>query len=123
MYEICANQKYIIIMENILIVFGILILSTALGGTQLPKLPGAPLTIFAYILLFFNGIARAAMAKHLFIPVIIVAALSALIYLAEKKASEDSSSLSNRDKMLTNSIFQGVFILLATIYFCALFFI
>jgi high-affinity Fe2+/Pb2+ permease len=110
-------------MENILIVFGILILSTALGGTQLPKLPGAPLAVFAYILLFFNGIARAAMAKHLFIPVIIVAAVSVLIYLADKKVSEDSNNLSDKEKILTNSIFQGVFILLATVYFCALFFI
>ena len=34
-------------MENILIVVGILILGSAMGGTQLPKLPGAVLSLGA----------------------------------------------------------------------------
>lgn len=110
-------------MENILIVFAILILATALGGTQLPKLPGAPLTILAYILLLFNGMARAALAKHFFIPFVIVAVLSILIYLADKKASKNPENLSKRDALLSNSIFQGAFILIATFYFSMMFFL
>ena len=59
-------------MENILIVIAILIIGSALGGTQLPKLPGAILSLGALVLAFFNSHARENMESILYsVPILL----------------------------------------------------
>lgn len=110
-------------MENILIVLGILILGSAIGGTQIPKLPGAILSLGALFLLLFNSTARDNMASVFFtIPVILVI-VGILSFFAEKRLATDGDNASTKDKMLGGSIFQVVFILVVTIYFVSTFFL
>lgn len=110
-------------MDNILIVVGILILATALGGTQLPKLPSAPLAFAALLLLLLNPIARSAMASMLFIPLILFGVVTVAIYLAEKRYAKEGENSSKMTKLLSNSITQGIFVLATTLYFVGTFFI
>lgn len=109
-------------MENILIVLGILILGSALGGTQLPKLPGAILSLGALFLALFNSHARDNMMAVFFSIPLILVAVGVLSFLAEKRLAVAGKNASSRDKILGGSIFQVVFILLVTIYFVSTFF-
>ncbi len=109
-------------MENILIVICILILASAFGGTQLPKLPGAILSLGALFLALFNSHARDNMMAVFFtIPALLVV-VGVLSYLAEKRLNKEGENASSRDKLLGGSIFQVVFILIVTVYFVSTFF-
>lgn len=109
-------------MENILIVLCILILASAFGGTQLPKLPGAILSLGALFLALFNSHARENMMAIFFIVPIILVVVGVLSYLSEKKLATEGDNASSKDKLLGGSIFQVVFILVVTIYFVSTFF-
>jgi len=109
-------------MENILIVLCILILASAFGGTQLPKLPGAILSLGALFLAMFNGHALDNMASTFFIIPIILVIVGVLSYLAEKRLATEGANASSRDQLLGGSIFQVIFILIVTIYFVSTFF-
>lgn len=109
-------------MENILIVLCILILASAFGGTQLPKLPGAILSLGALFLALFNTHARENMMAVFFVIPVILVIVGVLSYLSEKRLATDGENASSRDKMLGGSIFQVVFILVVTIYFVSTFF-
>ena len=109
-------------MENILIVLGILILGSAMGGTQLPKLPGAVLSLGALFLLFFNSHALGNMMSIFFIIPILLVVVGIGTYLAEKKLANEGDNASKNTKLLASSNFQLVFILAVTIYFVSTFF-
>ncbi len=109
-------------MENILIVLCILILASAIGGTQLPKLPGAILSLGALFLALFNGHAFQNMASVFFIIPALLAVIGVLSFLAEKRLLAQGSNASSRDQLLGGSIFQVVFILTVTVYFVSTFF-
>jgi hypothetical protein len=109
-------------MENILIVLGILLIGSALGGTQLPKLPGAILSVGALILAFFNSHARENMAAILFIIPVILIVVGVMTYLAEKKVANEGDNASSLNKLLANSMFQVVFILVLALYTFSTFF-
>ena len=109
-------------MENILIVVGILIIGSAMGGTQLPKLPGAILSLGALFVALFNSHARENMGAFFFIIPVLFVAVGILSYLSEKKLIAEGASASSKDQFLGGSIFQVVFILLLTIYFVSTFF-
>ncbi|MDB4107160.1 hypothetical protein N8368_00055 [Bacteroidia bacterium] len=109
-------------MENILIVLGVLILGSAMGGTQLPKLPGAILSLGALVLALFNSHARDNMMAVLFIIPILFVIVGVGTYLAEKKIVTEGDSASNNTKLLASSNFQVVFIVLVTMYFVSTFF-
>ena len=109
-------------MGTILIVIAILILGSAIGGTQLPKLPGAILSLGALFIALFNTHARENMMSIFFtIPVILVV-VGVMSYLAEKRLKKDGENASSRDRLLGGSIFQVIFILVVTIYFVSTFF-
>lgn len=109
-------------MENILIVVGILILGSAMGGTQLQKLPGAILSLGAIFIAFFNTHSRENMMSLFFIVPIILIALGVASYLAEKKIATQGDNASGNTKLLASSNFQVVFILIVTVYFVSTFF-
>ncbi len=109
-------------MENILIVLGILILGSAMGGTQLPKLPGAVLSLGALFLALFNSHARENMMASFFIIPIILVIVGVGTYLAEKKLATEGDNASGQTKMLANSNFQVLFIVAVTFYFVSVFF-
>ena len=109
-------------MENILIVIAILIIGSALGGTQLPKLPGAILSLGALFLALFNSHARENMASIFYtIPVLLVV-VGLMSYMAEKKLISEGDSSSTMTKLLGGSIFQVIFIMVLTVYFLSTFF-
>lgn len=110
-------------MENILIVLCILIIASAFGGTQLPKLPGAILSLGALFLALFNTHARENMMAVFFIIPLLFVIVGVLSFLAEKRLATDGANASSRDKLLGGSIFQVVFILALTIYFVSTFFL
>jgi membrane protein insertase Oxa1/YidC/SpoIIIJ len=109
-------------MENILIVLGILILGSAMGGTQIPKLPGAILSLGALFIALFNKHAFANMASVFFIIPIILVVVGVMSFLAEKKLATEGENASDNTKLLASSIFQVVFILVVTLYFVSTFF-
>src|SRR6056300_510224 len=109
-------------MENILIVIAILVIGSALGGTQLPKLPGAILSLGALFLAFFNAHSRANMASLLFIIPIILIIVGVMSYLAEKRLKDEGDNASNMTKLLGGSIFQVVFIMVVAFYTFSTFF-
>ena len=109
-------------MENILIVIAILIIGSALGGTQLPKLPGAILSLGALLLALFNSHARENMASIFFTIPIILVIVGVMSYMAEKKLIKEGESSSAITKLLGGSIFQVVFIMILTTYFLSTFF-
>jgi hypothetical protein len=109
-------------MENILIVLGILILGSALGGTQLPKLPGAVLSLGALVLAFFNPHARENMMSIFFVIPAILILIGVGTYLAEKRLATEGDSASRNTKLLASPIFQVVFIMIVTFYFISTFF-
>ena len=123
MFDFCTLQKnQNKKMENILIVLGVLILGSALGGTQLPKLPGAILSLGALVLALFNSHARDNMMAVWFIIPILFVVIGVGTYLAEKKLVTEGDSASNNTKLLASSNFQVVFIVLVTMYFVSTFF-
>jgi uncharacterized membrane protein YidH (DUF202 family) len=93
-----------------------------MGGTQLPKLPGAILSLGALVLLLFNSHARENMAAVLFVIPVVLVLLGVMSYLAEKRVLSQGANASSRDQLLGGSIFQVVFILIVTIYFVSTFF-
>ena len=109
-------------MENILIVLGILILGSAMGGTQLPKLPGAILSLGALVIALFNSHARDNMLAVWFIIPIILVVVGVMSYMAEKKLATEGENASDQTKLLAGSIFQVIFITVVTIYFVSTFF-
>ncbi len=109
-------------MENILIVLGILILGSAIGGTQLPKLPGAILSLGALVLAFFNGHARENMMSTMFIIPLLFVVVGVATYFAEKKLVTEGANASNMTKLLGGSIFQVIFIVTLTFYFVSTFY-
>ncbi|MGB0850696.1 MAG: hypothetical protein ACPGTP_05585 [Bacteroidia bacterium] len=109
-------------MENILIVLGILLLGSAIGGTQLPKLPGAILSLGTLFLAFFNSHARDNMASTYFIIPAILIIVGVMTYLSEKKLATEGDSASNSTKLLASSNFQVIFIVILTFYFLSTFF-
>ncbi len=109
-------------MENILIVLSILILASAFGGTQLPKLPGAILSLGALFLALFNTHARENMMAVFFVIPILLVLVGIISFLAEKKLAKEGENASNKHKLLGGSIFQVVFILAVTVYFVSTFF-
>lgn len=109
-------------MENILIVLGILILGSALGGTQLPKLPGAILSLGAIALLFFNSNALNNMASTFFIFPIILVIVGVMSFMAEKRVAKEGENASKITKLMAGSIFQVLFIVAVTFYFVSTFF-
>lgn len=109
-------------MENILIVLGILIIGSAMGGTQLPKLPGAILSLGALFLALFNKHAFDNMASIFFSIPLILVVVGVMTFLAERKLATEGESASSQTKMLGGSIFQVIFILVLTIYFVSTFF-
>jgi branched-subunit amino acid ABC-type transport system permease component len=109
-------------MENILIVLGILILGSAMGGTQLDKLPGAILSLGALVLAMFNSHARENMMSLFFIVPILLVVVGVMSYLAEKRVATAGSNSSSRDQLLASSNFQVIFILIVTLYFVSTFF-
>lgn len=109
-------------MENILIVLGILILASSLGGTQLPKLPGAVLSLGALVLAMFNSHARDNMMSTYFIIPILFFVIGFATFFAEKRLATEGDSASNSTKLLGGSLFQVVFIICVTMYFVSTFF-
>jgi hypothetical protein len=109
-------------MENILIVLCILILGSAFGGTQLPKLPGAILSLGALFLALFNGHSRENMASIFFIIPVILVIVGVMSFLAERRLIADGTNASSKDQLLGGSIFQVIFILVVTMYFVSTFF-
>ncbi|PCJ64538.1 MAG: hypothetical protein COA58_12410 [Bacteroidetes bacterium] len=109
-------------MENILIVLSILILGSALGGTQLPKLPGAILSLGALVLALFNSHARDNMMAVFFIIPVVLVVIGVATYLAEKKLVTEGDNASKNTKLMGGSIFQVIFIFIVTIYFVSTFF-
>lgn len=109
-------------MENILIVIAILILGSAMGGTQLAKLPGAILSLGALVLGLFNTHSRENMMSVLFIIPIILVVIGVASYLAEKRLATEGDNASGSTKLLASSNFQAIFILIVTIYFVSTFF-
>jgi hypothetical protein len=108
-------------MENILIVLGILILGSAMGGTQLPKLPGAILSLGALVVALFNSHARDNMLAVWFIIPIILVIVGVMSFLAEKKLATEGDNASDKTKLLASSIFQVLFVFVVTIYFVSTF--
>jgi len=119
---IFAQLKTVVQMDNILIVLGILILGSAMGGTQLPKLPGAILSLGALFLALFNPHALDNMKAVFFIIPIILVVVGVMSYLAEKRLATEGANASSRDQLLGGSIFQVIFIMVVTIYFVSTFF-
>lgn len=117
-----APTNRIDIMENVLIVIAILILGSAMGGTQLAKLPGAILSLGALVLGLFNSHSRENMMSVLFIIPIILVVIGVASYLAEKRLATEGDSASNNTKLLASSNFQVIFILVVTLYFVSTFF-
>ena len=109
-------------MENILIVLAILIIGSALGGTQLPKLPGAILSLGALFLALFNSHSRENMASIFYSIPIILVVVGVMSYLAEKRLMAEGDNSSTMTKLLGGSIFQVVFIMVLTTYFLSTFF-
>jgi Zn-dependent protease with chaperone function len=109
-------------MENILIVLGILIIGSALGGTQLPKLPGAILSLGALVLAFFNSNARDNMASLMYIIPLLFFVVGIASYFAEKKLIAEGENASSTTKLLGGSIFQVIFIFALTMYFVSTFY-
>jgi hypothetical protein len=111
-------------MENILIVLGILILGSAIGGTQLPKLPGAPLAFGAIVLAMFNGVARDTLFSSwiMIALLVILGAACFAVWRAEKTLAVQGDNASDRTKMMAGSIFQVLLIIAITFFFIALFF-
>jgi len=109
-------------MENILIVIAILIIGSALGGTQLPKLPGAILSLGALVLAFFNSHARENMESILYSVPILLTIVGIITFIAEKKLVSDGEHASPMIKRIGGSIFQVIFILVLTVYFLSTFF-
>jgi hypothetical protein len=109
-------------MENILIVLGILILGSAMGGTQIPKLPGAILSLGALFIALFNKHAFHNMASVFFIIPLILVAVGVASFLAEKRLAKEGESASSNTKLLAGSIFQVIFIFAVTLYFVSTFF-
>jgi len=109
-------------MENILIVLGILIIGSAMGGTQLPKLPGAILSLGALFLALFNKHAFDNMASIFFSIPLILVVVGVMTFIAERKLTTEGESASSQTKMLGGPIFQVIFILVLTIYFVSTFF-
>ncbi len=109
-------------MENILIVLAILIIGSALGGTQLPKLPGAVLSLGALILAFFNPHARENMMSLFFVVPVLLILIGVASYMAEKKLATQGENASSNTKMLASANFQVVFIMIVTFYFVSTFF-
>lgn len=122
MFDFCRSKRITYHMENILIVLSILILASAFGGTQLPKLPGAILSLGALFLAVFNTHARENMMALFFVVPVILVLVGILSYLAEKKLASEGENASRKDKMLGGSIFQVIFILVVTMYFVSTFF-
>ncbi len=120
MFDFCSRKK--LSMENILIVLGILILGSALGGTQLPKLPGAILSLGALVLAMLNPHARGNMMEMFFIIPIILIVVGVASFLAEKRLATEGENASSRTKLMASSIFQVVFIIAVTLYFGSTFF-
>ncbi|MDB4161638.1 hypothetical protein N9772_04665 [Bacteroidia bacterium] len=109
-------------MENILVVLSILILASSFGGTQLPKLPGAILSLGALFLALFNTHARENMMAVFFVIPILLVVVGVVSYLSEKRLTTDGENASSKDKLLGGSIFQVIFILTVTMYFVSTFF-
>lgn len=109
-------------MENILIVIGILIIGSALGGTQLPKLPGAILSLGAIVLLFFNSNSLHNMASTFFIFPILLTVVGVMSFMAEKRLATEGANASKNTKLLASSIFQVLFIVAVIFYFVSAFF-
>ena len=109
-------------MENILIVLGILIIGSAIGGTQLPKLPGAILSLGALFLALFNSHALDNMMAVFFIIPVILVVVGVMTFLAEKKLVTEGDNASGQTKLLASSNFQVVFIVILTLYFVSTFF-
>lgn len=109
-------------MENILIVIGILILGSALGGTQLPKLPGAILSLGALFLAMLNSHARDNMMSSFFIIPLLFIVVGVATFFAEKKLATEGEGASSMTKLLGGSIFQVIFIVALTFYFVSTFF-
>jgi hypothetical protein len=109
-------------MENILIVLAILIIGSALGGTQLPKLPGAVLSLGALILAFFNPHARENMMSLFFVVPVLLILIGVASFMAEKKLATQGENASSNTKMLASANFQVVFIMIVTFYFVSTFF-
>ena len=109
-------------MENILIVLGILIIGSAMGGTKLPKLPGAILSLGALFIALFNKHAFENMASVFFSIPLILVVVGVMSFLAERKLASEGDSVSSQTKMLASSIFQVIFILVVTFYFVSTFF-
>lgn len=99
-----------------------MILGSAFGGTQLPKLPGAILSLGALFLALFNSHARENMAAFFFIIPGILVIVGVLSFLSEKKLIAEGASASSKDQLLGGSIFQVIFILIVTMYFVSTFF-
>ena len=115
-------MHHIYTMENILIVAAILIIGSALGGTQLPKLPGALLSLGALVLALFNPHARENMMSLFFIVPILLVVVGVASYMAEKKLATEGDNASSNTKLLASSNFQVVFIMILTFYFVSTFF-
>ena len=109
-------------MENILIVLAILIICSSLGGTQLPKLPGAILSLGALALAFFNGHSRENMASVFYSIPLLLVIIGVITYLSEKKLATEGENATFVTKILGGSIFQVVFIMVLTTYFLSTFF-
>lgn len=122
MFDFCRRKRITYHMENILIVLSILILASSFGGTQLPKLPGAILSLGALFLALFNTHARENMMAVFFVIPVLLVIVGIVSFLAEKKLATDGENASSKDKLLGGSIFQVVFILAVTMYFVSTFF-
>jgi hypothetical protein len=109
-------------MENILIVISILIIGSALGGTQLPKLPGAVLSLGALFLALFNAHSRENMASIFYSVPILLVVIGVMSYMAEKRLKIEGDNFSTMTRLLGGSIFQVVFIMVLTTYFLSTFF-
>ena len=122
MFDFCKQKKKDNFMENLLIVLSILIIGSALGGTQLPNLPGAILSLGALFLALFNGNARENMASICFIIPILLVVVGIISFISEKRLITDGANASRKDQLLGGSIFQVMFILFLTLYFVSTFF-
>lgn len=109
-------------MENILIVLCILILGSAMGGTQLPKLPGAILSVLVLFIALFNKHSFHNMASIFFIVPFILVVVGVMTFLAERKLATEGENASSQTKLLAGSIFQVLFILTVMLYFVSTFF-
>ena len=72
-------------MEYIVLILGILVLAVSVAGTVLPGLPGPILAMGAIVLALFNPHARSKMVDSNFLWVILLIAITAVVYFLSSK--------------------------------------